>query len=93
LAGSSRWPNRQAGGTKEAFKALGASLVGGGGLMLAIGAVSTAMTLASQGFFSAKSAAKEFEKALEDANKKAGEELARVQVLNAVIIPENKQIA
>jgi hypothetical protein len=82
----------ETGSSKAALKALGSSLVGAGGIGLALSVVSSAFLIFQNGIAGFNSKAKEaknsaegFAKALEESNKQAGSEIARVQVLNAVI--------
>lgn len=75
----------ETGSTSLAFKALGSSLLGAGGLGLAVSVITSAFTFFAMGSRGAKEELEGFAKAMDDANKKAGEEIARVQVLNAVI--------
>lgn len=75
----------ETGSSKAALKALGSSLVGAGGLGLALSVVSSAFLIFGNSTRGAKKELEGFDKAVEDSNKKAGEEIARVQVLNAVI--------
>lgn len=75
----------ETGSSKAALKALGSSLIGAGGLGLALSVVSSAFLIFGNSSRGAKKELEGFDKAVEDSNKKAGEEIARVQVLNAVI--------
>lgn len=85
IIGGFRGVVKESGSVRAAFSALGASLIGGGGLMLAVGAVSTAMSVFSMTSRGAKEELEGFAKAMDESNKKAGDEIARVQILNAVI--------
>jgi hypothetical protein len=75
----------ETGSTGGAFRALGSSLVGAAGLGLAVSLLTSALTMFSMSSNGAKESLTGLAKAVDEANKKAGEELARVQVLNAVI--------
>lgn len=76
---------RETGSTGAALKALGSSLIGAGGIGLAVSLLTSALTVFSMTSRGAKEELEGFAKAIDEANKKAGDELARVQVLNAVI--------
>jgi hypothetical protein len=76
---------KETGSTGGALKALGSSLMGAGGVGLALSVVSSAFLIFGNSTKGAKKELEGFDKALEDSNKKAGDELARVQVLNAVL--------
>lgn len=78
----------QTGTTQSAFKALISSISGAGGLGLAVGLGSAALTLLGQGFFSGGRAAKkaaedvdEFKKVLEDAASDMARDASRVTTL------------
>lgn len=75
----------ETGSTGGALKALGSSLIGAGGLGLAVSLVTSALTFMSLSAGGTKEKLEGLAKAMDEANKKAGDELARVQVLNAVI--------
>lgn len=75
----------ETGSSKAALKALGSSLIGAGGIGLALSVVSSAFLIFGNSMGGAKKELEGFDKALQDSNKKAGDEIARVQVLNAVI--------
>lgn len=75
----------ETGSSKAALKALGSSLIGAGGLGLALSVVSSAFLIFGNSSRGAKKELEGFDKAVEDSNKKAGEEIARVKILNAVI--------
>lgn len=75
----------ETGSTGATFKALGASLAGGAGLGLAVSLLTSGLTLFSMSGHGAAESLKGFAKAQKEANEEAGKELARVQVLNAVI--------
>lgn len=75
----------ETGSTGGALKALGASLAGGAGLGLAVSLLTSGLTLFAMSAHGAKEGLKGFAKAIDEANKQAGEEIARVQVLSAVI--------
>jgi hypothetical protein len=81
----------ETGSSKLALKALGSSLIGAGGIGLALSVVSSAFLIFGNSTRGAKKELEGFDKALEDSNKKAGEELARVQVLNAVITDNTRK--
>lgn len=69
-----------AGGAGGTFRALGASLLGPGGLILGIGLLSTVATLAGQGLFSAAKEVDEFRDAMKEANEAAGKEIANLRI-------------
>jgi hypothetical protein len=75
----------ETGSNRAAFSALGKSLMGAGGIGLALSVVSSAFLIFGSSMRGAKKELEGFDKAIDDANKKAGDEIARVQVLNAVI--------
>lgn len=75
----------ETGSTSAAFKALGSSLIGAGGLGLAVSVITSALTFFALGSRGAKEQLEGLAKAMDEANKKAGDEIARVQVLNVVI--------
>lgn len=75
----------ETGSNRAALKALGSSLIGAGGIGLALSVVSSAILIFGNSTRGAKKELEGFAKAIADSNKNAGEELARVQVLNAVI--------
>lgn len=85
LFASFRRLTQETGSLKGAFQALGSSLLGGAGLGLAISLVTSALTVFSMSAGGAKEKLEGYAKAIDEANKKAGEELARVTVLNAVL--------
>lgn len=74
----------EAGSNTGALKALGGSLLGPGGLLLGVGLVSTALTLAGQGFFSLSKEVGAFQKALNESNAEAAKEIANLKVLAKV---------
>lgn len=88
----------ETGSTGAAFKALGASLLGPAGIGLAIGAISSLVIVAIQKYGSlgnalkslfgtlanAEKANQALNKAQEESNKHAGEEIARIQILASV---------
>jgi hypothetical protein len=73
----------ETGSTGTALKALGSSLIGAGGLGLAISLATAAMTIFSQSSFGAKKELEGFAKAQQESNKQAGEEIAHLKTLAA----------
>jgi hypothetical protein len=76
--------SRNAGGAAAGFRAIGASLLGPGGIILAIGLASTALTLIGQGIISFGGQTDKLRESIEEANKEAGKEIAQLQVLSTV---------
>lgn len=82
---------KASGGVGPAFKSLFSAATGFGGIALAISAITSALTFASvglsawtRGFGGAKGATDAWKEAMEDANKTAGEEIAKITILNSV---------
>lgn len=75
---------QQSGSTGAAIKALGSSLIGGGGLILLFSLATSAATFFAASAGHAKKELQGFAKAQADSNKEAGEEIAHLKVLAAV---------
>lgn len=74
----------ESGSNSAALKALGKSLIGAGGLGLALSLASSAILLFGDRFGSAKKELEGFGKAQSESNKEAGDEIAHLRVLAAV---------
>lgn len=75
---------QQSGSTGAAMKALGSSLLGGGGLLLAFSLATSALTFFAVSMGGAKKELQGFAKAQAEANNEAGEEIASLRVLASV---------
>lgn len=88
---------KETGSTKEAFKQLGSSLLGGGGIALAFSVITAAITYFSMESSKAKSKAKELKEEIKSVADVRGEaaasvqgEIANVKALTASVLDESK---
>lgn len=80
----------ETGSTSGALRAFGSSLLGAGGLSLAVSLVTTGLVLFAQHSQGAKKELEGWDKAIKSANDSAGEQIARVKILSTVITDSSR---